>query len=175
MKKSFFDSILFKFSLLFLVLFSPIVIQANSYANMGCYELWYDRNAISANKGYCFKKQKSINAFGRRCYPPYGELNQWEKDKVNNIRYWERRKGCIGRIHRKSRTYRNRNSYVRVTGIRWNDTLAVRSGPSTSYRRVGNLAPDARGIRILECRNNWCNIQYGNMTGWSFNKYLRSY
>jgi len=173
MKKGFLSSILVKLGLFFLVLSSPSFVQAESYANMSCYDLWYARNLISAKKGYCFTKQKSINAFGRRCYPPYGELTRWERDEANNIKYWERRNGCIGRTHHKS--YSRYSRYARVTGIRWNDTLAVRSGPSTSYRRVGDLAPDAINIKILECRNNWCNIEYRNIVGWSHTKYLRSY
>jgi len=173
MKKFFLSSLFLKIGLFVLVLATSGIARSNSnsYNNMGCYELWYARNAISAKKGYCFTKRKSINAFGKRCYPPYGELNRWETDEANNIRYWERRNGCIGKKRRRHNTYNNR--YVRVTGIRWNDTLAVRSGPSTSYRRIGNLAPDATGIRVLECNRNWCNIQYGNMVGWSYSQYLR--
>ncbi len=173
MKKFFLSSLFLKVVLFFLVLAPSSMARSDSYSNMGCYELWYARNAISAAKGYCFTKQKSINAFGKRCYPPYGELSRWETDESNNIRYWERRNGCTNRAKRRHRTYNNR--YARVTGIRWDDTLAVRSGPSTSYRRVGNLPHDAIDVRILECRKGWCNIQYGNTVGWSYNKYLRSY
>ena len=176
MKKFFLSSLFLKVVLFFLVLAPSSMARSDSYSNMGCYELWYARNAISAEKGYCFTKQKSINAFGRRCYPPYGELNRWERDEANNIRHWERRKGCIGKKRRNTNRHNTySNKYARVTGIRWNDTLAVRSGPSTSYRRVGDLPHDATGVRILECRNSWCNIQYGNTVGWSYNKYLRSY
>jgi len=39
--------------------------------------------------------------------------------------------------------------YARVSGIRWDDALAVRTGPSTRYARIGDLPPDARGIEIL--------------------------
>jgi hypothetical protein len=78
-------------------LVAPTQAVANDYEDyryMSCYDLWYARNAIFANKGYCFRTRRGINTFGRRCYPPYGRLNRWEKDQVNEIRYWERRKGC---------------------------------------------------------------------------------
>ncbi len=64
------------------------------YRCMSCGELWYERNAIFARKGYCFQTRRAIRVFGPRCYPPYGRLNRWERDRVAEIRYWERVKGC---------------------------------------------------------------------------------
>ncbi len=156
-----------------------VQLQAGSYANMSCYDLWYARNEIFANKGYCFEKPKSVEAFGRRCYPPYGRLNSYEKEEIDRIKMWEQRKGCNGSYVAPSYTpptpvYHN-NRYARVSGIRWNDTLAVRTGPSTRYRRIGDLPPDATGVEILECTRKWCRIRYGNLIGWSYAKYLRSY
>ncbi|MCC0014746.1 MAG: YARHG domain-containing protein [Rhodobiaceae bacterium] len=68
--------------------------QPGGYAGMSCGELWYARNSIYANKGYCFKTQRAINAFGPRCYPPYGKLNSAEQSQVDAIRGWEASKGC---------------------------------------------------------------------------------
>jgi hypothetical protein len=165
--------------LLMMGLLVPSAIQARSYSGMSCYNLWYARNAIFADKGYCFEKPKSVKAFGRRCYPPYGRLNQWEEDEVDRIKSWERRKGCSGRYVRPSYTPSpasySTGRYARVSGIRWNDTLAVRTGPSSRYRRIGDLPPDATGVEILECTRRWCRVQYGNLVGWSYAKYLRSY
>jgi hypothetical protein len=154
-------------------------IHAQSYAQMGCYDLWYARNAIFANEGHCFSSPQAINTFGRRCYAPYGRLNDWEDRQVDEIKYWERRKGCSGRYVAPrtvapSPSYHS-GRYARVSGIRWNDTLAVRTGPSSRYRRIGNLPPDASGVEILECTRRWCRIRYGNLVGWSYAKYLRSY
>ena len=73
---------------------TPTQAEARSYRYMSCYELWYARNAIFARNGYCFKTRRGIRTFGRRCYPPYGDLDGWEKDEVDTIKYWERRKGC---------------------------------------------------------------------------------
>ena len=175
MKKGFLVSIIFSIALYMLPaigLFVPTQAKAASYSNMSCYDLWYARNSFFANKGYCFESSRTVNTFGRRCYPPYGRLNSWESDQVSNIKYWERRKGCNGN----TRTYtQSRSRFARVSGIRWNDTLAVRSGPSTRYRRIGNLPPDATGVEILECTNKWCRVRYGSVVGWSYSKYLRSY
>ena len=68
--------------------------RAQSYNAMTCDQLWYARNSIYANKGYCFKTQRAINAFGPRCYPPYGKLNSAEQSQVDAIRGWEASKGC---------------------------------------------------------------------------------
>ncbi len=155
---------------------APYALLAQPYAQMSCYDLWYARNSIFANKGYCFSSARSINTFGRRCYPPYGQLNDWENRQVEEIKYWERTKGCRGGYGASTPppSY-GTGRYARVYGIRWDDTLAVRTGPSTRYRRIGDLPPNASGIEILECRYRWCRIRYGNLTGWSSAKYLRSY
>lgn len=69
--------------------------QAQSrYASMSCGQLWYARNLIYANRGYCFRSQRAINAFGPRCYPPYGRLSDAEHRRVAEIQRWERRRGC---------------------------------------------------------------------------------
>ena len=44
-----------------------ILANATDYSSMSCYDLWYARNAIFADEGYCFKTQRAINVFGRRC------------------------------------------------------------------------------------------------------------
>jgi len=65
-----------------------------SYSQMNCDELWYYRNKIFADNGYCFKSPKSIRVFGRRCFSPYGRISNYEKKRVNTIKKWERIKGC---------------------------------------------------------------------------------
>ena len=179
MKRGFLGSLLLSFALYMLpavALFSPTPIQARSYANMSCYNLWYARNAIFADQGYCFESARTVNTFGRRCYSPYGRLSAWQKEQISNIKYWERRRGCNGNGSVSRPTYtKNERRLARVSGIRWDDTLAVRSGPSTRYRRIGDLPPDAKRVQILRCSKSWCRIRYRGMTGWSYSKYLRSY
>jgi hypothetical protein len=68
--------------------------MAQSLRSMSCSELWYERNAIYAEKGYCFETRRAIREFGPACFPPYGELSRREQRRVNDIREWERRKGC---------------------------------------------------------------------------------
>ena len=68
--------------------------RAQEPAYMSCGELWYARNKIYARNGYCFKTPRAISVFGEGCFPPYGDLRGWEKDRVNEIQMWEARKGC---------------------------------------------------------------------------------
>lgn len=64
------------------------------YHEMSCAQLWYERNAIFARHGYCFKTQRGINAFGKGCTPPYGKIPGNLKKVVKEIQGYERRNGC---------------------------------------------------------------------------------
>ena len=137
---------------------------------MSCYDLWYARNRIFANNGYCFTSAKAINIFGRRCYTSHIRLSRAEKEEVNTIKYWERRNGCTGDYVAPHRSYRGD---ARVVGIAYDDFLAVRSGPGTRYRQIDSLH---RGdsVSIVRCSGRWCYIEYGNNgEGWVYSKYIR--
>ena len=73
---------------------TPAQAQRTDYHNMNCNQLWYERNLIYANRGYCFRTQRAIRTFGPRCYPPYGQLTRAEHQRVARIIQWERRRGC---------------------------------------------------------------------------------
>ena len=70
------------------------IAAAQNYAGMSCNQLWYARNAIYAENGYCFKTARARAVFGPGCFPPYGKLSNWEQQQVAEIQYWERVKGC---------------------------------------------------------------------------------
>lgn len=69
-------------------------LEARSYEDMNCYDLWYERNAIYAAKGYCFESERALRTFGRACFPPYGRLSPREQDEVRYIKSLEARRGC---------------------------------------------------------------------------------
>ena len=73
---------------------TPAQAQRTDYQNLNCDELWYERNLIYANRGYCFRTQRAIRTFGPRCYPPYGQLTDAEHRRVARIISWERRRDC---------------------------------------------------------------------------------
>lgn len=68
--------------------------SAQSPRSMSCEDLWYARNSIYAEAGYCFKTRRAISVFGRRCHPPFGRLGGYERRRVEEIQSWEARKGC---------------------------------------------------------------------------------
>jgi hypothetical protein len=70
------------------------LVLAQNYAGMSCSALWYARNAIYAENGYCFKTAKARAVFGKGCFPPFGHLSTWEQEQVSDIQYWESEKGC---------------------------------------------------------------------------------
>ncbi|MEZ5775251.1 MAG: YARHG domain-containing protein [Hyphomicrobiaceae bacterium] len=75
-------------------LVAPSLASAGSYSGYSCYDLWYARNQIYAENGYCFKTQLARQTFGAGCFPPYGRLSKWEARRVEQIRREERRRGC---------------------------------------------------------------------------------
>jgi hypothetical protein len=78
----------------YLIFRAPNKALAQNAAAMSCQQLWYARNAIYARNGYCFTTEQAQAVFGAGCFPPYGRLGGREKDRVNEIQSWERRKGC---------------------------------------------------------------------------------
>ncbi len=58
-----------------------------------CYDLWYQRNAIFAQRGYCFKGC-GRRVWGKNCFPPYGELTGYQWSRVKQIQARERALGC---------------------------------------------------------------------------------
>jgi len=73
---------------------APVPANAQSLQGTSCYDLWYERNAIFARKGYCFKTQRARSVFGRACFPPYGQLSRFEQNRVDTIQRQERVRGC---------------------------------------------------------------------------------
>ncbi len=61
----------------------------------------------------------------------------------------------------------------RVVNITPNDTLNIRSGPSTAYPVLGEAPPGAGGlVELGPCLQGWCNIQYGAVIGWVSGRFI---
>lgn len=67
---------------------------AQGYGGYSCYDLWYERNAIYAQQGFCFRSQQAQQVFGQGCFPPYGQLTPYQQRLVAQIQNEERRRGC---------------------------------------------------------------------------------
>jgi hypothetical protein len=86
-----------KWILLFCVAAMMVDISAQPVAarqQMTCDQLWYNRTAIYARRGKCFKDERALEVFGQRCFSPYGKLSFRDQRRVNNIARQERRMGC---------------------------------------------------------------------------------
>ncbi|MFG1401670.1 YARHG domain-containing protein [Xanthobacter sediminis] len=73
---------------------APQPAAAQALSELSCRALWYQRNAVYAEQGHCFKTADAIATFGERCYPPYGKLTPAQQRYVDQVQYWEARKGC---------------------------------------------------------------------------------
>ncbi len=61
-----------------------------------------------------------------------------------------------------------------VVNVQSWDVLNVRSGPSVSYRIVGEIAAGTACVsKTDECRGNWCRVSYADFSGWANVRYLR--
>ena len=78
---------------LFIIAFPPPV-KAQSLTGMSCYDLWYTRNQIYADNGYCFKTTRARAVFGAGCFAPFGRLSTNEQAWVNAIKQRELGLGC---------------------------------------------------------------------------------
>ena len=67
----------------------PLPVLAQS-----CGQLWYQRNEIYAQAGYCFQTARARSVFGAGCFPPYGQLTPYQRQRVNEIQAQERYMGC---------------------------------------------------------------------------------
>lgn len=69
-------------------------------SNLFCAGLWYERNAIFRDAGYCFRTDRAIEAFGndgcRYLAIEDVPLSRRQRAEVDRIRRWEREKGCTG-------------------------------------------------------------------------------
>ena len=63
-------------------------------------------------------------------------------------------------------------TYV-VANVEPDDVLNARSGPSTEFDVIGELAPGSRGVSITgACRSGWCPVQHRAASGWVNRTYL---
>jgi hypothetical protein len=60
-----------------------------------CYDLWYERNQIYDDNGYCFKTQLGRDTFDNSdCHTDNAQLSRAEQRRVDRIKAEERRKRC---------------------------------------------------------------------------------
>ena len=71
----------------------PVVTTAANAAS--CYDLWYERNQIYDDNGFCFKTQLGQETFDNSdCYTNNAQLTRAEQKRVAQIKAEEKRKRC---------------------------------------------------------------------------------
>ncbi len=65
-----------------------------AFADM-CYDLWYERNSIFNDNGYCFNTRDGRREFDNSdCYTDNPNLSRREQRRVKQIQRQERDYGC---------------------------------------------------------------------------------
>jgi hypothetical protein len=80
-----------------LVATTSLALSQNLY-RLSCSELWYERNNIFKDAGYCFKTSRAIRTFGNAgcAYDSESDvpLSERDRQRVNAIQRIEREKRC---------------------------------------------------------------------------------
>ena len=72
-----------------------LVTVATPAMASSCYDLWYERNSIYNDNGYCFKTKLGRSTFDNSdCYTSHPSFSGWEQDRIDWLRRQERKKGC---------------------------------------------------------------------------------
>lgn len=71
------------------------LLAATAAKAESCYDLWYERNAIYNDYGYCFKSALGKRTFDNSdCYTSHANLSRSDQQHVDRIRREEKRRGC---------------------------------------------------------------------------------
>lgn len=77
---------------------SILPASAQNYERLSCHELWYARNEIYKDQGYCFKTARAIREFGNAGCQYDSEsrvpLTRAERQRVERISRIESELGC---------------------------------------------------------------------------------
>ena len=60
----------------------------------------------------------------------------------------------------------------RVVNVERGDVLNMRAGPSSDYSVIGSIPPTETGIRLVGPCRDWCQVEYGGVSGWVNRNYL---
>lgn len=73
-----------------------VMVIAEPAMAASCYQMWYARNEVYDNKGYCFKTAKAQAVFDNSdCWTSKPKLTKKERKYVKMIRQEEIAKGCV--------------------------------------------------------------------------------
>ena len=71
------------------------IVVATPASAQSCADLWYQRNQIFADNGYCFKTQLGIDSFSNAgCFTKNPKFTRAETREIAAIKREEKRRGC---------------------------------------------------------------------------------
>lgn len=59
-----------------------------------------------------------------------------------------------------------------VSGVAPDDVLNIRERPDAGSPVIGRLAPDAKGVEVVEERRGWARVNMAEASGWVSSRYL---
>ena len=72
-----------------------IIAMSSTAMAASCYDLWYARNQIYADNGFCFSTSLAIRTFGNDgCYTKHPHFSKREQRKIDAIAAEEADRGC---------------------------------------------------------------------------------
>ncbi len=81
-------------SLLVTTVFTLLFPVTNALAD-SCYDLWYQRNLIYAQNGYCFKTDLAQRTFSDfPCRTDHPQFSSYEKKRIEQLKAEERERHC---------------------------------------------------------------------------------
>lgn len=171
------------FNKIILIAIPGVLFSFTPLKEMGCYDLWYARNSIFDENGYCFKSREAKIIFNPSCEENFKGLDKEAKDEVKRIIKIEKEKGCTDSIRFKKLVeppikVKDSKKYI-VSGIK--SDLSVRMQPNTNGKIIDFLINGVGDIKILGYSKNkkWAFIEFSNYTnyklkGWVSKKYLKA-
>jgi YARHG domain len=81
-----------------LIVSTAVVMSAGAARAQSCEDLWYERNSIYKDAGYCFKTRRAISTFGNADCQYDSEsqlpLSPGQRRRIASIVRMERELGC---------------------------------------------------------------------------------
>lgn len=59
-----------------------------------------------------------------------------------------------------------------VTGVAADDVLNIRAAPDAATENLGELAPDAKAVEVIEAAGDWGQVNTGEASGWVAMRFL---
>jgi SH3-like domain-containing protein len=94
----------------------------------------------------------------QRVFPAFAKRRRWSRGRslVLGVALWS----AVGAGAAMGETYR-------IVGLEQGKSAHMRARPATRGKPVGYIPANARGVELAgPCKGSWCEVRYGDRTGW---------